>query len=389
MKPLCRPGARTERVRDGVTSVGMPPSSVHFNGSVNLPDAETVMREISSRVPHGVRRMTDGETGDRNSWIRFQIRKFQEMPEFQQVERTDSSVYRGQAASLMPLLRLADGVQADAVRWPDLGYADAYLESFQLFRSLQDAGTIPPDVRFQLQYPTPLAPVAGTFVPADIPAVAVAYGAALFADLDRALATLPHDRCAVQWDVAVEFALLEGTVGPPVPVDRIASGLAQCADHVPADVPVGVHLCYGDAGHQHFKQPESLEMQVRLVNAIAAAAHRPLAWFSFTVPQDRAEEGYFAPLRALETGPETETVLRGRALPPRRAVARHHCRAGAADRRRPGPTRGWQPRVGGLYRVRHGPRGERRRAAAAGPASGDPRRLLPGLTRGGAGTQGR
>ena len=37
----------------------MPPSSVHFNGSVNLPDAETVMREISSRIPSGVRRMTD------------------------------------------------------------------------------------------------------------------------------------------------------------------------------------------------------------------------------------------------------------------------------------------------------------------------------------------
>ena len=29
----------------------MPPSSVHFNGSVNLPDTETVMREISSRIP--------------------------------------------------------------------------------------------------------------------------------------------------------------------------------------------------------------------------------------------------------------------------------------------------------------------------------------------------
>ena len=47
----------------------MPPSSVHFNGSVNLPDAETVMREISARVPDGVRRMTDGETGERNYWI--------------------------------------------------------------------------------------------------------------------------------------------------------------------------------------------------------------------------------------------------------------------------------------------------------------------------------
>ena len=53
----------------------MPPSSVHFNGSVNLPDAETVMREIGSRIPTGVRRMTDGETGDRNYWIHFQIQK--------------------------------------------------------------------------------------------------------------------------------------------------------------------------------------------------------------------------------------------------------------------------------------------------------------------------
>ena len=65
----------------------MPPSSVHFNGSVNLPDTETVMREISSRIPTGVRRMTDGETGERNYWIVFQIRKFQAMPEFESGEQ--------------------------------------------------------------------------------------------------------------------------------------------------------------------------------------------------------------------------------------------------------------------------------------------------------------
>jgi len=63
----------------------MPPTSVHFNGSVNLPDAETVMREISSRIPVGVRRMTDGETGERGYWIMFQIQKFMQMPEFESV----------------------------------------------------------------------------------------------------------------------------------------------------------------------------------------------------------------------------------------------------------------------------------------------------------------
>lgn len=30
------------------------------------------MREISSRIPHGVRRMTEGETGDRGNWVFFQ-----------------------------------------------------------------------------------------------------------------------------------------------------------------------------------------------------------------------------------------------------------------------------------------------------------------------------
>lgn len=51
----------------------MPPSCVHFNGSVDLPDAETVMREIAARVPAGVRRLPDGETADRAGWIFFQL----------------------------------------------------------------------------------------------------------------------------------------------------------------------------------------------------------------------------------------------------------------------------------------------------------------------------
>ena len=47
----------------------MPADHVHFNGSVNLADAETVMREIAARVPSGLRRIPDGETGDRGNWI--------------------------------------------------------------------------------------------------------------------------------------------------------------------------------------------------------------------------------------------------------------------------------------------------------------------------------
>ncbi len=283
----------------------MPPSSVHFNGSVNLPNAETVMREICSRIPNGVRRMTDGETGDRNYWISFQTRKFQQMPEFETVA-VGQAYETAPDAPAMPQLGIAAGASAEMIDWPNLGYADEYTESFATFERLQNEGTVPTDVRFQMQYPTPLASVAGTFVPDALPVVAPSYEQALFADLDTALERLPHERIAVQWDVAVEFGALEGAMGPKMSIDQIAPGLVRCIEQVPTDVPVGMHLCYGDYGHQHFKQPESLQMQVDLVNAVTSAAGRPVDFISFTVPQGRNDSAYFEPLEQLRTAPETE-----------------------------------------------------------------------------------
>ena len=283
----------------------MPPTAVHFNGSVNLPDGETVMREISARIPDGVRRMTDGETGDRNYWISFQTRKFEQMPEFETVS-VGMAYETAPDAPAMPHMRLTEGASAEMIDWPNLGYADAYTESFAIFERLQNEGTIAAGVRLQLQYPTPLASMAGTIAPEDQPKVAPSYEEALFADLDTALERLPHDRIAVQWDVAVEFGALEGAMGSKVPIDQIAPGLVRCLERVPADVPVGMHLCYGDYGHQHFKQPESLQMQIDLVNAVTSATERPLNFVSFTVPQGRNDSAYFEPLAGLSTGSETE-----------------------------------------------------------------------------------
>jgi hypothetical protein len=58
----------------------MPSAHVHFNGSVNLAEAESVVREIVARVPARVRRIPDGETRDRGNWIFFQMQKFLQLP---------------------------------------------------------------------------------------------------------------------------------------------------------------------------------------------------------------------------------------------------------------------------------------------------------------------
>ncbi len=284
----------------------MPPTHAHFNGSVNLPDAETVMREITTRVPAGLRRLPDGETGDRGNWIFFQMQKFLQWPSLVPAGPLDAVVdgdYEG-----MPKLRLADGVDPAEMTWPDIGYADAYLGSYATFSQLRDQGVIPRGVRFQVEYPTPLASIGAYLVPEQQPALLPSYEQAMFADLDRLLAAVPHDDVAVQWDVAVEFGVLEGSFGPggDEAFEPIVAGLAHCIDQVPADIPAGLHLCYGDYGHQHFTQPESLALQVRVVNSVQIAADRPVSFVSFTVPQYQHQEGYFAPLADLAVGLETE-----------------------------------------------------------------------------------
>jgi len=194
------------------------------------------------------------------------------------------------------------------MRWPDLGYAEAYLGSYKTFSALREEGIIPGGVRFQVEYPTPLASIGGYIVPEQQQALLGSYEQAMFADLDRLLAAIPPGEVAVQWDVAVEFGVLEEsfTPGGAQAFDAIIAGLVRCVDAVPAEVPAGLHLCYGDYGHQHFKQPESLALQVRVLNAVTAAAGRTVSFVSFTVPQYQREESYFAPLAGLAAGPGTE-----------------------------------------------------------------------------------
>jgi len=289
---------------DAKGACAVPPSHVHFNGSVNLPDTEKVMREIVSRVPAGLRRIPDGETGERGNWISFQLQKFLDSPFLVQAFPADDHAEGYQ----MPQVRLADGIDPAEVTWPDPGYAGAYLRSYETFAALRREGLIPDAVRFQMQYPTPFASISAYVVAGQRAPLLGSYAQAMFNDLGRLLATVPHDDVAVQWDVAVEFRRLE--TGMPADraqmFDAVVTGLAGCVDQVPGDVPVGLHLCYGDYRHQHFKQPESLALQVGVLNGVTAAAARAASFVSFTVPQYRRDEGYFAPLAGLAAGPGTE-----------------------------------------------------------------------------------
>ena len=83
-----------------------------------------------------------GRPGDRNYWISFQTRKFEQMPEFETVS-VGMAYETAPDAPPMPQLRLTEGASAEMINWPNLGYADAYTESFATFERMQNEGTIP------------------------------------------------------------------------------------------------------------------------------------------------------------------------------------------------------------------------------------------------------
>jgi hypothetical protein len=300
----------------------MPPVAVHFNGGVNLPDTETVLRTIAERVPHGVRRLPDGEPGERAGWIGYQVPRLLATPGLERVEAAPGDGPYGRG----PAVRLPAGTDAERIAWPDLGYATEYARSYATFRRLRDDGVIPSGVRFQVEYPTPVA-VGALVDPDGRDRFVRSYGRALTADLDRLLGEIPHDDVAVQWDAAVETVIVDQQ---PETLAEMAGQLAALLDHVPVDVPAGLHLCYGDAGHVHMIEPESLAPQVALVNGVLrpgppARQNGPAqapglgapegsprtapSWVSFTVPQYRDDEAFFAPLAELRATPATELYL--------------------------------------------------------------------------------
>ena len=285
-----------------------PPSGAHLVGSVPLGNAEDVFRSASGALGGRLRRIPDGETGVRGNWISWQIAFLERSPQVEVIPR-DPNAY-----APLPSARLKPGVSAGDVSFENLGYADAAIESYGVYTRLKREGVIPPGVRFQVSLPTPIATVAAFFAPGDQETAEPGYERAMLRELHRIVTAIPHEELAIQWDVAVEFGILEGVFpsdfsGRVDAMDQLVERLIRLGDSVPQDVQLGYHLCYGDAGHKHFKEPEDTSKLVAVANAVSAGVRRPINWIHMPVPRSRTDDAYFAPLRDLRLRPETELYL--------------------------------------------------------------------------------
>jgi hypothetical protein len=281
------------------------PKGVHLVGSIPLSSSEEVFRTASSILGERLRRIPDGETGIRSGWIGWQFQLFASNPSFEMVEPPPNAyVPRSR-------FKLRSSRTPGAITFEQLGYAGAALDSYRLFSQLKRDGVIPAQYRFQVCLPTPLAPVSAFVVQENQAEVEPVYEAAMLAELDRITSDIPQDELAIQWDTAVEFAILEGVMPTFLAdsKDEILQRLLRLGNRVPVPAEMGYHLCYGDAGHKHFKEPEDTDKLVEVANAISAGITRPINWVHMPVPRNRSDSAYYAPLRNLRLHPETELYL--------------------------------------------------------------------------------
>jgi hypothetical protein len=133
---------------------------VHFVGSIPLPDAETVFRTLAAATGPHLKRVPDGETGIRKTWIRFLQQVLADNPAIEvasDVPPFKFTQWDGKLLREIPRLRMKPGARLDPTT-VKTGYADMAIESWRLFDRLQQEGVIPAAVKFQISLPTPIAP---------------------------------------------------------------------------------------------------------------------------------------------------------------------------------------------------------------------------------------
>jgi len=284
--------------------------SVLMVGSVNLDGPEEVFRAVASAVGDRVASIPDGETDERIEWVSAQE------PVLARLEQLENVGEEGVGADgeyrRFSKFRIRDGVAADDIDFGSLGYAEHAGASYSLFSRLRDEGLIPAGVRFQVSIPTPLAIIFAYVDARDQLAIETPYERQMLAEIRALAASIPHDDLAIQWDVAVEMAMIEGVFPTYVEGDLLTGlleRLTRLGGAVPQDVALGYHLCYGNAGNVHWKEPADTANLVAVANGIAAQATRHADWLHLPVPIERDDAAYFEPLRDLRLDPRTRLFL--------------------------------------------------------------------------------
>ncbi len=256
--------------------------------------------------------MPDGEVGPRRHWIsRVHYQILAAHPELEVVQHPapdENGVERQHPRNAADAwwFKVRDGVKT--VRFGDpgwrLGYARDAVNSYFVFKTLRGKGVLPQHLRFQVSIPMVNSVLPPRIFPNrdDLARIRPGYEAATRAEIAMICAKIPARDLAIQWDCSTEIQDSYGAIpGFPLEgaIERNLDEVRNLSPHIPPDVALGYHFCFGTLGGWPRFQPDDLGQAVKLANAVVAASGRKVDWIHIPV-LDRSDDAFYAPLATLQ-----------------------------------------------------------------------------------------
>jgi hypothetical protein len=287
-------------------------------GSLPVDSTEEGFRAGAELFGDLVFALPDGESGPRRAWVGYERERLtRPHPDVVVVEETESPTGIPRHAYETPVFGIRDGAsELHFESWPRI---DDALESYEVFRSLRQAGVIPSGLRFQIGLPFPSSAMNAfkADFAADFPVAARAYEELVARELKRLIEAIPPEDLAIQWDCAYETQDIERVLAwtNEGAWERFAGPVRRLTRLIPEATLVGYHLCYGTFPEWPMYEARDYAVLVRMANYAAASSGRQVDWLHLAGPRYlRSEDrSFFRPLVDLE--PRGARVFLGIVLP--------------------------------------------------------------------------
>jgi hypothetical protein len=285
------------------------PREVLLVGSVPLQPASTVFETVTRHLGDLVQRVPDGE---QLGWVRAAFRSHQENPALEVSRQVPLDAKK---AHLTNVFRLKEGLTAKDLALGPYGYARNAVESYAQFTRARAEGKVRDGTRLQVTMPGPGTSVSVIELPAH--EILPLAQAALVAELEQVVASIPASDLTIQLDVGMEAEHEEYLRRPQAfdaPLhqvfhwthEQMADAVAAVANRVPSDVGLGIHIC--SIWHHDPDGGQDNAVLVDTANALSQRITRPIAYIHMPIIPEH-DVADFAPLKNLRLQPDTKLFL--------------------------------------------------------------------------------
>ena len=249
------------------------PRDVHLVGSVPWRTRGAVFETVSAALGPRLKRIPDGETGERADWITWLEPVFAEQPGAGEVGRVVPAACHGNAAH--PLPPQAGRMPAGrALRQPVLRRHRASL--------IPDFARLKRDRQDPARLPLPDRSGAGPFGDLAFSCRTICMRRSTRSTTKRSSArsTRSRRRCRTTRSRSSSTSHPRCSRGSNATTSRATAEqgrdagdlrriLIDLANHVPADIELLFHFCYGDFNHKHVVEPTDMADMVEMANRLA------------------------------------------------------------------------------------------------------------------------